>query len=255
MVSLSSCKVSLTQRQNSLALSRMRKLDCRIAAALAVGVLPFATRAAVTFEFKDVVPDGNPDGPNGITIHPGDKFSFDIWLQAQGEKVAGVSFRLHFDQYGSTAPKTFTFVPYESGVVMLDRGTSPFTDLSNSPGSGLELMLTPENENDLGALIPISDSPGWRTGQIYIGKATLQTDAAMPLTTSTPYTLSPSSLFPASWTEWTETGGVGHDIDPGSIGYSVNVVPEPSQYAAVGALGLLGFAAYRRFARGQSNKA
>ena len=59
-----------------------------------------------------------------------------------------------------------------------------------------------------------------------------------------------TSRFLVPFLRWFDPNDSGNDhglsIDDLSVSFTVTPVPEPREYAAVAALGLLGFAAYRR---------
>lgn len=221
-------------------------------AGLAVVLAPVFSKAAVIFEFKDVAP--GDASPNSIDVHPGDTFSFAVWFHANAtEHVNGVSFLLRNASYSGDKTFTLNGLPDTTGSDYTSTGVwtghpqplvpDNYDALATDPITG---DPAPRGSNLGGELASLSD---WRTGDQYIGKVTLVTDPSMPLGS---YLLTPnSSLF-----SWTEAGDGSHSLSPGTdaIGYTVNVVPEPSAYALVGATGLLGFAAYRRFSRRQVSK-
>lgn len=183
---------------------------------------------AVTFEFRDVAGDIF-GGPNETQANRGSPFDFEVWLHANaGEQVAGVNFKLLFDQYPSTSPWTFTL----TGV---DRTASNYetpAGFFSSPEP-----LTPNNTTDLGAFSDPGQG-GWQTGDQFIVKLTLAVAGGLPKGT---YTLSPDP----TWRSWFNPDGdefVFHGVTP----YTVHVVPEPVEYALAAGLGLLGFGLYRR---------
>lgn len=212
-------------------------------AGLAVVLAPVFSKAAVIFEFKDVAP--GDVSQNSIDVHPGDAFSFAVWFNANaGEHVNSVSFLLRNTAW-SAGDKTFTL----NGLP--DRTGSDYS-LDVGVWTGNPQPLVPDNYDELvfhgtdlgGSLLGLAD---WRTGLQYVGKVTLTTDPAMPAGS---YVLTPNSNVYS----WTDDSGYSHTLGSDTFtGYTVNVVPEPSEYALVGAAGLLGFAAYRRFSRRQGS--
>lgn len=184
---------------------------------------------AVSFEFRDVAGDVF-GGPNETEVARGGAFAFDAWLHATGgEQVAGVSFKLLFNQYASTAPWTFTLTGVNRTASNFDFPAGTFS--SPEP-------LTPGNSSDLGAFSdPLQG--GWQTGDQFIARLTLTVSANLPTGT---YTISPDP----NWLVWLTPEGdefVFNAITP----YTINVIPEPAEYAVAAGLGLLGFGLYRRF--------
>lgn len=212
-------------------------------AGLAVVLAPVFSKAAVIFEFKDVAP--GDASPNSIDVHPGDTFSFAVWFHANaGENVHGVSFLLRNNAY-SAGNETFTLND------LPDRTGSSYS-VAQGIWTGNPQPLVPDNYDaaagqgsDLGGeLSGVSDG---LDGDQYIGKITLTADPALPTGN---YLLTPNSTV----FSWQLAGSPAQQSFDGFTGYTVNVVPEPSAYALVGAAGLLGFAAYRRFSRRQGSK-
>lgn len=198
----------------------------QVTAGLAVMAIAEA-KAVVTFEFKDV---GAGTG-HEVSVNPGDPFSFEVWLHAStGTQVNGVSFKLRFLEYNPVTGDTFTITGEPS------RTGSAFTFVT-APGPVSGERLEGNNPSDLGSfLASVLDS---RDGDQYIATITLTVDAGMPNGT---YEIQPNG----AGFEWTETGDGGFPFDAWTP-YSVHVVPEPGACAIAGGLGLLGFAAYRRW--------
>ena len=183
---------------------------------------------AVTFEFRDAAGD-TFGGVNETEVARGGAFSFEVWLHAGSEQVAGVTFKTLFDQYPLTTPFTLTL----TGV---DRTGSNY-DFPSSTFSTPE-PLTPSNASDLGAVS--SDPGGWHTGDQFITKLTLAVSAGLPKGT---YTIRSDP----TWSAWIVPDTGDEFAFTGITPYTVHVVPEPVEYALAAGLGLAGFGFYRRY--------
>ena len=210
----------------------------QLTAGLAVVAVAEA-KAVVSFEFKDV----GAGGDHEVTVSPGGVFSFDVWLHAGGAHVNTVSFKLNFPEYDlpspGVAPNSFTI------------DSEPVHAGSDFTGTGFTVegeRLVPDNDGDLGGFL--GDFLDFRTGDEFIATISLRVDGSMPAGRS--YTIRPNSLV-FSWQEPIPPGTpldeiymYTHNFDSYTP-YIVHVVPEPGDYALLGGLGLLGFAAYRRW--------
>lgn len=183
---------------------------------------------AVTFEFRDAAGD-TFGGVNETEVVRGGAFSFEAWLHAGSEQVAGVTFKTLFDQYSLTAPLTLTL----TGV---DRTGSNY-DFPSSIFSTPE-PLVPSNASDLGAVT--SDPGGWHTGDQFIAKLTLAVSAGLPKGT---YTIRSDP----TWSSWIVPNTGDEFAFTGITPYTIHVVPEPGEYALAAGLGLAGFGLYRRY--------
>ena len=166
------------------------------------------------------------------------------------EEVAGYSFLLRFQEYSLTGGQTFTLL---SNLQRDPDGplVSDFILPNGDFQGGRSQRLVPDNYDpdavdpfgdpapkgtDLGA-IPLG---GFLTDVMYLGRATVTVDAGMPPGV---YHLSPNS------TAYSYTDSDLNSILLGDDSYTAYtvVVPEPHEYALAGGVGLLGFAACRRW--------
>lgn len=198
-------------------------------AAMLTGSVAWHAMGAVSFEFRDVAGDVF-GGPFETQVTRGGAFNFDVWLHATGgEQVAGMSFKLLHGQYASTAPWTFTLTGVNRAASNYDFPAGPFS--SPEP-------LTPNNSSDLGAFSdPLQG--GWQTGDQFVARLTLAVSGGLPKGT---YVISPDP----TWFSWFNPEGdefAFNAVTP----YTVQVVPEPVEYALAAGLGLLGFGLYRRY--------
>jgi hypothetical protein len=214
----------------------------QLTAGLAVVAVAEA-KAVVSFEFKDV----GTGGDNEIEVRQGGVFSFDVWLHADGAHVNTVSFKLNFPEYNfpppGVSPNSFTI---HSEPVYTD------SDFTGTAFSVTGERLVPDNLRDLGGFL--GDFVDYRDGDEFIATISLRVDGSMPAGRS--YTIRPNSQV-FSWLEpipdnvtldeyLAESWKYTHNFDSYTP-YIVHVVPEPGDYALLGGLGLLGFAAYRRW--------
>ncbi len=183
---------------------------------------------AVTFEFRDVA--GDPFGSvNETEVVRGGSFTFEVWLHAGSEQVAGVTFKTLFDQYPLTSPHTLTLTGVNRTGSNYDYPASVFS--TPEP-------LQPSNTSDLGAVS--SDPGGWHTGDQFITKLTLAVSAGLPKGT---YTIRPDPV----WSAWIVPDTGDEFAFTGVTPYTIHVVPEPAEYALAAGLGLAGFGLYRRY--------
>lgn len=203
-------------------------------AAVLVGSSAWQAIGAVSFEFRDVAGDVF-GGPNETEVARGGSFAFNVWLHATGgEQVAGVSFKLRFNQYASTAPWTFNLTGVNHAVGAFD---TPTTTVFSFPEP-----LTPSNSSDLGAFSDPSQG-GWVTGSQLVARLTLAVTGSLPKGI---YTISPDPGYLSWFVPETGDEFVFNAVTP----YTVHVIPEPVEYAVAAGLGLLGFGLYRRFRNG-----
>lgn len=181
----------------------------------------------VTFEFRDVLGDAF-GGVNETQVVRGNSFSFEAWLHAGSEQVAGVTFKLLFDQYPLTVPYTFTL----TGV---NRTGSNYDFPANN--FSLPEPLNPRNSSDLGAVV--ADPEGWHTGDQFIARLTLSVSGGLPKGV---YTLRPDP----EWSGWIVPDSGDEYTFQSLTPYTVHVVPEPGEYALAAGLGLVAFGVYRR---------
>jgi hypothetical protein len=181
-------------------------------------------------EFKDAGA-GSVGGDNEVWVRPGDTFSFDAWLRPEGEKIAAVSFKLRFPDYNPTTfPHSFTI----ADEVAYD---TPQWDPIN-PVSVKGERLETDNASILGAEIAILHE--FEDQDSFFATLSLTVDSDMPLGD---YIIEPNSTF----FKWVLVDNGEQDFRA-AIPYTIHVVvPEPGTYALAGALGLLGFAAFRRW--------
>jgi hypothetical protein len=208
--------------------NRVLKQLVAAGAGVALGAGTAHGAGAVTFEFRDAA--GDPfGGVNETEVVRGGSFTFEVWLHAGSEQVAGVTFKTLFDQYPLTTPHTFTL----TGV----NRTGSNYDFPSGAFSSPE-PLKPSNTTDLGAVT--SDPGGWNTGNQFITKLTLAVSAGLPKGT---YTIRPDP----TWSVWIAPVSGDEFVFTGITPYTVHVVPEPGEYALAAGLGLAGFGLYRRY--------
>jgi len=182
-------------------------------AALALFICIFsgtlASAQTASFSYNDGV-----GTPNAGTYTPGSSFTFAINLAfTPGGSVANLEgFSYWFEQQNPSAPFNFA-------ITNRDTTGSMFTDVQSSPS--YPQNMTPQNANDLGALLPNGQS-ALGTGTYFVADLTISISA---------------SAAPGTYViENTTTGGKtsqafdsqGHGVAIPQATYTITVVPEPS---------------------------
>ncbi len=203
-----------------------------MAAGVAAAVMfPVAARAAgaVTFELRDA-PGDTYGGVNETLISRGGSFSVDAWIHAPQDLYVGVDFKVRLLEYATSSPYTFT-------ITGVSRAGSSFTFANSTDSAIIGNRLDPLNASDLGGYL--DDVDDYRTGSEFLVRLTFAADVDLPLGT---YTIAGDG----AWSQWYEWGEGPWDFTT-LIPYTVHVIPEPGEYALMGALGLLGFGIWRRY--------
>lgn len=187
---------------------------------------------------------------SSVEYHPGDQFEIKLFVEVpsasvefNGELIAA-NYWLGTDLSGSgkfsVLGRTF-----ENGFSAATGSPSFPEVLSNqNPANSLQ-YITP---NDLGATIgagsPVSQ------GTHLLSKLTIKIDSS---TTPGSYPLFTTTTDGFGWVDSSTPFGNEEPFSPqAGLTVKVSAIPEPGQFAVVGGLGLLGFAAYRRFSRRQN---
>ena len=120
--------------------------------------------------------DGGAGGglANSGTYHPGDSFTFSITLAfTPGGTISNLDGVSYWLQQNSPAS------PFIASVTLRDVTGSPFTDLQ-TPGLTYPQNLNPSNANDLGAAVPIGNSP-LGAGAYLVANITVQISPTAPI--------------------------------------------------------------------------
>ena len=177
--------------------------------------------------------DGNGVA-NAGTYHPGDSFTFSITLAfTPGGTISNLDGVSYWLQQNSPAS------PFIASVTLRDVTGSQFTDLQ-TPGLTYPQNLNPSNANDLGAAVPIGNSPLGAGPSYLVANITVQISPTAPI--SGTYVLSD-----------TLTGGKisviadsnGHTFAIPEADYTITMVPEPGTWAGA-ALSLVALVSTQR---------
>ena len=208
----------------------MKKQLLAAAAALTCtfGAIAVSSAQTAVFSYNDGVGTANAG-----SYTPGSSFTFSITLAfTAGGNVAnleGLSY--WFEQQNPNAP-------YNFAITLRDVTGSQFTDLQTSSMSYPQTM-TPQNANDLGALLPTT--PGLGNGSYFIANITVS--------------IAPTAAVGTYVIENVTSGGktsvitdsLGHTFAIPQAIYTITVVPEPTALAlfAIGLVVLVIFVCYR----------
>ena len=206
-----------------------------LAAAALLGCFgAFSTVSAQTAVFT--YDDGGAGGglPNSGTYHPGDSFTFSIDLAfTPGGTISNLDGVSYWLQQNSPAS------PFIASVTLRDVTGSPFTDLQ-TPGLTYPQNLNPSNANDLGAAVPIGNSP-LGTGSYLVANITVQISPTAPQFGT--YVLS-ETLTGGKTSVISDSNG--HTFAIPEADYTITMVPEPSTWVAAGLVAAVLLLAQRR---------
>jgi hypothetical protein len=198
------------------------------AACSSLMVITSASAQTALFSYNDGI--GAPDA--GV-YEPGSSFTFAITLAfTPGGTISNLDGVSYWLQQNSPAS------PFIASVTLRDVTGSPFTDLQ-TPGLTYPQNLNPSNANDLGAAVPIGNSP-LGAGSYLVANITVQISPTAP-TTGT-YVLS-ETLAGGKISVISDSSG--HTFAIPEADYTITMVPEPGTWAGA-ALALVALVSTRR---------
>lgn len=202
-----------------------------LAAIMATGLLAVSSVSSWGQTALFTYNDGN-GVPDAGTYHPGDSFTFSITLAfTPGGTISNLDGVSYWLQQNSPAS------PFIASVTLRDVTGSPFTDLQ-TPGLTYPQNLNPSNANDLGAAVPIANSPLGAGGYL-VANITVQISPTAPNGT---YVLS-DTLAGGKISVISDSNG--HAFAIPEADYTITLVPEPGTWASA-ALTLLALISTQR---------